>query len=87
MIKVIIIIFRYINLFEVLDINPKYYDPLFDTSNEFEKELFSLIIFFYLVAAQEYVLLCCQSNQTGGFTDRPKANARYKKINFIDLFF
>ncbi|CAF1488913.1 unnamed protein product, partial [Adineta steineri] len=31
---------------------------------------------FDTIAAQEYVLLCCQVNHTGGFTDRPKADAR-----------
>jgi len=33
-------------------------------------------LLFDTLAAQEYVLLCCQSNQTGGFTDRPKSNGR-----------
>ncbi|CAF2769025.1 unnamed protein product [Rotaria sp. Silwood2] len=31
---------------------------------------------FDTIAAQEYVLLCCQVDQTGGFTDRPKVNSR-----------
>ncbi|CAF4879960.1 unnamed protein product, partial [Rotaria sp. Silwood1] len=31
---------------------------------------------FDTIAAQEYVLLCCQEDQTGGFTDRPKVNSR-----------
>ena len=36
----------------------------------------SSLITFDLVAAQEYVLLCCQATQSGGFTDRPKADGR-----------
>jgi len=31
---------------------------------------------FDTVAAQEYVLLCCQASHSGGFTDRPKADER-----------
>ncbi|CAF4009359.1 unnamed protein product [Rotaria magnacalcarata] len=31
---------------------------------------------FDTIAAQEYVLLCCQGEKTGGFTDRPKTEAR-----------
>ncbi|UJR36687.1 hypothetical protein I4U23_029404 [Adineta vaga] len=31
---------------------------------------------FNTIAAQEYVLLCSQANQVGGFTDRPKPNGR-----------
>ncbi|CAF1323134.1 unnamed protein product [Didymodactylos carnosus] len=50
--------------------------PLLDAA---ERKLEHTIVrderMFDSVAAQEYVLLCSQSNLSGGFTDRPKANS------------
>jgi len=76
----------YINLFEILDINSKHEDQLFDTSTNLKTNFLFFLIIFHLVAAQEYVLLCCQSNQTGGFTDRPKMNGRYKELLSLIFF-
>jgi prenyltransferase beta subunit len=70
------------NSFEILEINTQNCDRLFDTSRNFEIRVFFYSIIFDSVAAQEYVLLCCQSNLTGGFTDRPKANNRYSELAF-----
>lgn len=61
--------------------NTRYSEQLFDTSKQDEDDD-ERILFVDLVAAQEYVLLCCQSTQTGGFTDRPKADGRYEVLAF-----
>jgi hypothetical protein len=59
-----------------LDILSKNHERLFDTSKFKKENKFLFKSSFDLVAAQEYVLLGCQVNQTGGFTDRPKISGR-----------